>query len=226
MASAQPSNTWGTVAGTEQIQNKGFINLNAGDHSSPPRSRSFKEVLSGGASSIDVLPNLSQMVFNGVPAFLLTNDEVLKLASLFQFTLVRKFGMNRPNLDSIRMFFTNLKLSGFFSIGLLDSRHIAIQLSNDLDYSRIFARRSYFIFNCQMRILKWMPFFDIKEESPIVPIWISFPDLRLHFFNSKVLHALGSIFGRPLQIDQATASRTRPSVAIILVEVDITKKTF
>ncbi|KAI0497960.1 hypothetical protein KFK09_021201 [Dendrobium nobile] len=75
-----------------------------------------------------------------------------------------------------------------------------------------------------MRILKWTPFFDIHEESPIVPIWISFPNLRLHFFNPQVLHALGSVFGRPLQTDQATASRTRPSVARVLVEVDISKK--
>ncbi|KAI0519357.1 hypothetical protein KFK09_006801 [Dendrobium nobile] len=75
-----------------------------------------------------------------------------------------------------------------------------------------------------MRILKLTPFFDVKEESPIVPIWISFPNLRLHFFNHKVLHALGLIFGRPLQTDQATASRTGLFVARILVEVDITKK--
>ncbi|KAI0504039.1 hypothetical protein KFK09_014986 [Dendrobium nobile] len=132
--------------------------------------------------------------------------------------------MRRPNLDAIRNFFASLKLTGFYSVGLLDARHVAIQLSNDLDYSRVFARRSYFIHNCQMRVLKWTPFFDIKEESPIVPIWISFPNLRLHFFNPKVLHALGTIFGRPLQTDQATASRTRPSVARVLVEVDISKK--
>ncbi|PKU68121.1 hypothetical protein MA16_Dca022177 [Dendrobium catenatum] len=75
-----------------------------------------------------------------------------------------------------------------------------------------------------MRILKWTPFFDIKEESPIVPIWISFSNLHIHFFNQKVLHALGLIFERPLQTDQATASRTRPFVARILVEVDISKK--
>ncbi|PKU63951.1 hypothetical protein MA16_Dca021580 [Dendrobium catenatum] len=74
-----------------------------------------------------------------------------------------------------------------------------------------------------MRVLKWTPFFDIKEESPVVPIWISFSNLRLHFFNPKVLHALGTIFGRPLQTDQATVSRTRPSIARVLVEVDISK---
>ncbi|PKU84885.1 hypothetical protein MA16_Dca024074 [Dendrobium catenatum] len=109
---------------------------------------------------------------------MLTDEEVLKLASPFQFTLVGKFGLRRPNLDAIRNFFSSLKLSGFYSVGLLDSRHVAIQLSNDLDYSRVFARRSYFIHNCQMRILKWTPFFDIKEESPFVPIWVSFPNLR------------------------------------------------
>ncbi|KAI0498485.1 hypothetical protein KFK09_019373 [Dendrobium nobile] len=124
---------------------------------------SYLDIGAAKSNSIsDTIPNLSQSTFNGVPAVLLTDEEVLKLASPFQFTL--------------------------------------------------------------MRILKWTPFFDIKEESPIVPIWISFPNLRLHFFNQKVLHALGSIFGRPLQKDQATASCTRPSMARILIEVDITKK--
>lgn len=75
-----------------------------------------------------------------------------------------------------------------------------------------------------MTLLKWTPFFDIKEESPIVPIWIFFLNLSLHFFNPHVLHALGSIFGRPLQTNQATATRSRPSVARILVEFYITKK--
>ncbi|KAI0530974.1 hypothetical protein KFK09_000523 [Dendrobium nobile] len=107
---------------------------------------------------------------------------------------------------------------------MLDVRHVSIQLSNDLDYSRVFAYRSFYILNCQMMLLKWTPFFDVKEESPIVPVWISFPNLRLHFFNANVLHALGSIFGRPLQTDQAMTSRSRPSVARILVEIDITKK--
>ncbi|PKU71422.1 hypothetical protein MA16_Dca004264 [Dendrobium catenatum] len=75
-----------------------------------------------------------------------------------------------------------------------------------------------------MRILKWTPFFDVHEESLIVPIWISFPNLRLHFFNPQVLDAIGSVFGHPLQTDQATASRTRPSMERVLVEVDISKK--
>ncbi|KAI0524771.1 hypothetical protein KFK09_004156 [Dendrobium nobile] len=216
------SNVWGKASSPSDGKRNGFFELDGSG--SKALSRSFKDVLAGSLSQGENAPKLTQSVLNGVPAVLISDEDVLKLASPFQFTLVRKFALRRPNLDSVRSFFSNLKLSGFYSVGLLDSKHVAIQLSNDLDYLRVFARRSYFINNCQMRVLKWTPFFDVHEESPIVPIWISFPNLRLYFFNPQVLHALGSVFGRPLQTDQATASRTRPSVARVLVEVDISKK--
>ncbi|PKU83643.1 hypothetical protein MA16_Dca020860 [Dendrobium catenatum] len=132
--------------------------------------------------------------------------------------------IRRPNLDVIRKFFFGLKLSGSFNVGLLDSKHIVIQLSNDLDYNHIFSRRSYYILGCQMRLLKWSPYFDVREESPISPVWIAFPNLRLHFFNSHILFGLASVFGRPLQTDQVTASSSRPSMARVLVELDVTKK--
>ncbi|KAI0519419.1 hypothetical protein KFK09_006866 [Dendrobium nobile] len=109
------------------------------------------------------------------------DEAVSLLAAPFCFTLVGKFVLRRPNLDIIRKFFYSLKLSGSFNVGLLDPRHIAIKMSNDLDYSRIFARRSYYIQGCQMRLLKWSPDFDVREESPIAPVWIAFPNLRLHF---------------------------------------------
>ncbi|KAL0913537.1 hypothetical protein M5K25_017002 [Dendrobium thyrsiflorum] len=150
------ANPWGVAASSASAKPQGFFNLGSETSKSP--SRSFKEVVSGNTSSGDSIPSLAHSSMNGVPAIIFSDEEVLKLASPFQFTLVGKFTLRRPNLDAIRAFFNNLKLSGVFSVGLLDSRHVAIQLSNDLDYN------------------------------------------------------------------QATAARTRPSVARILVEVDITKK--
>ncbi|PKU74074.1 hypothetical protein MA16_Dca019793 [Dendrobium catenatum] len=75
-----------------------------------------------------------------------------------------------------------------------------------------------------MRLLKWTPDYDVRHEFLIVPIWVSFPNLRLHFFNSQILFWLASILGRPLQMDQATASISHPSVARVLVEINISKK--
>ncbi|KAL0928476.1 hypothetical protein M5K25_000360 [Dendrobium thyrsiflorum] len=72
-----------------------------------------------------------------------------------------------------------------------------------------------------MRLIKWSPSFDVDVESPVVPIWVSFPNLRPHLFSPRILQGLGSIFGRPLKIYQATSIGSRPSVALILVELDV-----
>ncbi|KAI0493783.1 hypothetical protein KFK09_023908 [Dendrobium nobile] len=75
-----------------------------------------------------------------------------------------------------------------------------------------------------MRLLKWSLNFDVREESPIASVWIVFPNLHLHFFNTHILFGMVSVFGRPLQTDQATSSLSRPYVARVLVELDVTKK--
>ncbi|KAI0507675.1 hypothetical protein KFK09_013802 [Dendrobium nobile] len=188
------------------------------------KTRAFKDVVSGGSSSTVSKVQFVHSSFKGCPALLFEDAVIQQLAAPFSFTLVGKFMLRRPNLDGIRKFFHGLKLSGSFNVGLLDSKHIAIQLSNDLDYSRIFSRRSYYIQGCQMRLLKWSPDFDVREESPIALVWIAFLNLLLHFFNSHILFGLASVFGRPLQTDQATASLSRPSVARVLVKLDVTKK--
>ncbi|KAL0918751.1 hypothetical protein M5K25_010782 [Dendrobium thyrsiflorum] len=144
MDAVPASMAWGEACAPPTAKPKGFFNLDAEGSKTP--SRSFKEVVSGNPSSGNDVSPIPQSMFQGFPAVLLSDEEVLKLASPYQFTLVGKFSLRRPNLDAIRLFFGNLKLSGFYSIG------------------------------------------------------------------------------RPLQTDHATASKTRPSVARILVEVDITKK--
>ncbi|PKU61990.1 hypothetical protein MA16_Dca026055 [Dendrobium catenatum] len=106
---------------------------------------------------------------------------------------------------------------------VLDYSHILIKLSNDLDYCRVFCHRSYLVFNCFMKITKWSPTLDIGVESPIIPIWISFPHLHPHFFAPRILYGLAELFGKPLKIDEATSVGSRPSNARVLVEIDITK---
>ncbi|KAL0915133.1 hypothetical protein M5K25_015532 [Dendrobium thyrsiflorum] len=91
-------------------------------------------------------------------------------------------------------------------------------------YFRVFSHESYFISNCFMKLFKWTPYFDINIESPTIPIWVSFPNLRPHLFSPWILHGLGSLFGRHLRTDNATSNGTRPSVARVLVELDVTKR--
>ncbi|KAI0528984.1 hypothetical protein KFK09_001529 [Dendrobium nobile] len=74
-----------------------------------------------------------------------------------------------------------------------------------------------------MKFFKWPPHFDVNVESLVVLIWVSFPYLCQHLISPRILHGLGSLFGRSFRTDNATISGTRPYVARILVELDITK---
>ncbi|PKU74019.1 hypothetical protein MA16_Dca011875 [Dendrobium catenatum] len=49
-------------------------------------------------------------------------------------------------------------------------------------------------------------------------------NLRLHLFNRQILFSMASIFGRPLQTDQATTVVSRLSISRVLVELDVFKK--
>ncbi|KAH0456358.1 hypothetical protein IEQ34_014265 [Dendrobium chrysotoxum] len=105
---------------------------------------------------------------------------------------------------------TKSKLSGEFSVTLLDEKYVPIQLANDLDYYRVFMHRSYFVNNCFMKLVKWSPYLDLMVESPILPIWVSFLNLRPRLFSPRILNGLGSLFGRPLCIDNATVVELSP----------------
>ncbi|XP_020598565.1 uncharacterized protein LOC110038136 [Phalaenopsis equestris] len=76
-----------------------------------------------------------------------------------------------------------------------------------------------------MKIFKWSTDFDTGKELPIVPIWLKLSGLKLHFFNHKVLFNIREALGKPLKLDVPTFNLSRPSVARILVERDLTLPT-
>ncbi|KAH0464936.1 hypothetical protein IEQ34_005039 [Dendrobium chrysotoxum] len=47
--------------------------------------------------------------------------------------------------------------------------------------------------------------------------------IRPYLFSPCILNGLGSLFGRPLKTDHATTCGSRPSIARVLVELDVTK---
>ncbi|KAL0916259.1 hypothetical protein M5K25_013753 [Dendrobium thyrsiflorum] len=159
-------------------------------------SKSFKDALAASSSSHH-FPDLVCSTQRGLPSLWIFEEEILALAAPFKFALVGKFSVKRLSLNNIH-------------------KHVLIKLSNNLDYNRIFARCTYYVNNYFMKLIKWSPLFDITTESPIIHVWISFPNLRPHLFTHYILHGLGSLFGRPLQIDSAIASGSHPSMARIL----------
>ncbi|PKU61917.1 hypothetical protein MA16_Dca017250 [Dendrobium catenatum] len=143
---------------------------------------SFKQALSGTSSTSLVFPELKVSSFKGMPSLWISEMEIESLAASFEFALVGKFPTSRPSLDAVRKFFFNLKLKGEVSVTVLNQRNVLIKFFNELDYCRVFAHRSYFVNNCFMKLIKWSHTLDVEIESPVVPVWISFPNLRANLF--------------------------------------------
>ncbi|KAB5551438.1 hypothetical protein DKX38_008749 [Salix brachista] len=181
-------------------------------------NKSFQSVLMGEKTLI-VKDTRSSEKFQNAPAAIFYDDEVDALAAPLQRTLVGKFN-RMPRFEVIREFFRRLNLLGAFDIHWFDYKHIFIKLNNDLDYQRLFAKRDWFFGGYKMRVLKWSVDFIPEKESSIVPVWISFPNLRYHLYEGSALLNLAKSLGPPIQMDEATAKGTRPSKARVCIEFD------
>ncbi|KAL0908199.1 hypothetical protein M5K25_022677 [Dendrobium thyrsiflorum] len=170
------------------------------------QSRSFREVLSRTSSS-STFSALKVSSCHGIPALLISDAELNALAAPFEFALVGKFPNRRPSFEAIRKFFFQLKLDGEFSVTILNNKNIIVE----------FSLIDPILFNGLCILTLMWNLLSFRFE-------ISFPNLRPHLFSTRILQGLGSIFGRPLKTDSATANGTRPSVARVLVELDVTKR--
>ncbi|WRX14697.1 Reverse transcriptase domain - like 10 [Theobroma cacao] len=169
-----------------------------------------------------VPPTRPTFRYKDKPAVRFFEDEIEALAQPFRFAIVGKFS-KMPRLTEIRQSFVSLGLSGVYNIRWMNYKHILIHLSNEQDFNRIWTKQTWFITNQKMRVFKWTPDFETEKESPIVPVWVSFPNLKAHLFEKSALLMIAKAIGNPLCIDEATANGTRPSVARVCIEYDCLK---
>ncbi|KAL0292005.1 UNVERIFIED_CONTAM: hypothetical protein Scaly_2609900 [Sesamum calycinum] len=73
-----------------------------------------------------------------------------------------------------------------------------------------------------MRVFKWIPCFDPQIESSVAPVWIRLPNLPAHLFEKNALFTLAAKIERPLRMDEPTADQSRPDLARVCVELDLT----
>ena len=116
-------------------------------------------------------------------------------------------------MELIRHFIPSLGLTAECAVGLLDQNHVLLRPSLEEDYTRLFARRVWYVRSSPMSISKWSLEFKANQELAIAPVWVAFPELPLPFFQKQQLLRLAATLGRPLRVDAATSDLRRPSVA-------------
>nr|XP_027103108.1 uncharacterized protein LOC113724396 [Coffea arabica] len=183
-------------------------------------AKTFASVLSQSPSSASSGVGLLS-TYKGEPSLVISRQDMLQIAAPYSNALVGRFAVGRPSMELIRKFIVSLGLRGECPIGLLDSKHILLRPSEEEDYTRLWCRRFWYVGKFHMSLSKWTIDFKPGAESSIAPVWVNFPGLPLPFFEKQFLLKLGTLLGRPLKVDEATASLKRPSVARILLEVDV-----
>lgn len=192
-------------------------NRNQQDHP----TKSFVDIING--PIVTTVPIKTISSFEGEPFLQFWAIEVQAMAAPFKLSLVGKFSYNRPPMEIIHNFFASLKLKGKSQVSFLNNQYILMNFDFEEDYSRLWVRQSWYN-GSTIRIFQWTTDFRCSQKSPIVPTCISFPYLPVHFMYCKeALFSIALAIGRPLRVDQATASLSRPSVAMVLVEYDVTQ---
>ncbi|XP_020549414.1 uncharacterized protein LOC110011984 isoform X1 [Sesamum indicum] len=157
------------------------------------------------------------------PTLLFIDAEIEVLAAPFRFALVGKFSHGAPSYSILHKLIAGTDIKNNFTVIMLNNRHVLISLSCEADYSRLWLRRIWYIQGYPMRVFKWTPTFTPSQESSIVPVWVSFPELPAHLFRKKVLFTVASMIGTPLQIDDATLSQSKFSKARACIKLDLLK---
>lgn len=75
-----------------------------------------------------------------------------------------------------------------------------------------------------MRLFRWDPFFNFKEEPAIVPVWLKIHALPPQWFDLSCLKTIASSVGVFLKVDDLTYNRSRLNFARVCVEVNLKKK--
>lgn len=134
----------------------------------------------------------------------------------FQFSLFSKFSHGNPFMERSRSIFSKLGLKSAFSLDHLDPKHMQIRLQEEKDFKRIWLREVWILDGFPIRSFRWSPNFKLDAKSFVLPIWISLPNISLFLFNKQGLFSIGSLLGKPLTMDAATADLSHLTLPVCM----------
>ena len=95
----------------------------------------------------------------------------------------------------IHKFVTVLGLKGDCLVDLLNDRHILIRPMMEKDFTRLWCKHVWYLMNKPMTLSKWIIDLRPNQESSLTPIWVTFPDFPLPFFDKEYLYNLSNLIG-------------------------------
>ncbi|KAK4384508.1 hypothetical protein Sango_3054100 [Sesamum angolense] len=125
-------------------------------------------------------------------------------------------------MNFLRIRIVKLGLKGNVSVGRLISNTCLFVYQMKRIFLAFGLEENGYFDSFHMRVFKWTPDFDPQIESPIALVWIRLPALPVHLFEKNALFTLATKIGKPLRMDEPTADLSRPDLARVCIEIDVT----
>ncbi|KAJ4847004.1 hypothetical protein Tsubulata_017734 [Turnera subulata] len=104
----------------------------------------------------------------------------------------------------------------------LDNDFFLVRLDCEEDYFKALAGGPWVIMRHALSVQPWDSSFRAAEgQISQAVIWARFADFPPSWYNTEVLHALGSLVGGPMKVDDNTKAALRGKFARVAVEVNL-----
>ncbi|KAJ6812235.1 uncharacterized protein M6B38_149030 [Iris pallida] len=174
----------------------------------------------GGSSRVTYRPAID---VDGRKVVIFSTTDMEALTTPCGLDLIRKFARRRLPIEAIKKDLASKGFRGLIEVKAIDDRHVLIRPNDESDFLRLRSMDCWFVGRVSMVIFRSSVDFSPMREDPRVPIWIAFPGLPHCMFDTNAVLSIASGLGTLLYTDRATASFSRPGVARVLVEVDVSK---
>ncbi|KAL6557037.1 hypothetical protein OROHE_006913 [Orobanche hederae] len=178
-------------------------------------------------------PQVSDVPFSSIdfsgttPTAIFSKEECETVADYYKFALIGKFTYGKPTNQVISQ---QLKSEGFgiCKVQFLNGKHVLINLTCKSLCDKLWLKREHNFTGFPMRLFKWSPTFDFRNESAVVPVWFKIHGLPSQWFDLRPLKTSARLVGNFVKVDDYTLNRSKMSFARLCVsinlEVDLTTK--
>ncbi|XP_010687419.1 uncharacterized protein LOC104901529 [Beta vulgaris subsp. vulgaris] len=163
---------------------------------------------------------------NGKPIAKLDKNEVSKLSEIWINSIIVYVVGQNPTLTALMSYVkTHWSLVCEPKIFKHEDGYFVVKLTNTEDKDRILISGRHMFYGKPIIVKPWLPSFNFHSEIlKVIPIWVKFPNLPLHYWSDDSLSRIGSLLGVPIYADECTSKALRVSFARVLIEMDITKE--
>ena len=169
------------------------------------------------------LEYVQPLAVDGLKIVHVTREDVEEECRRWEKALVVYVLGGKPHFHAMRKFFENKwRKYGVANVCLLKTGVFIVEFDDCEARVKVLEDGPWY-FDAKPLIVKpWTSDSSLEREGlQVVPVWVKFPNLKLHLWSQNMLSRIASLIGKPLFTDMMTAHRSILTYARVCVEISI-----